>query len=218
MTPGPSGRARVRPAGRVRRVAARALALVVAALLAPGCSAPEDGPATVRQEPPYNATDVAWLRLAEALHGRALPMLALAPERSRSRPLIGLAGRLAAAHETGRARLRTLLARAGQAGENPHAQHDMPGMPTSADLEALRGLRGDAFDRRFARLAGAYLDQLVLVAEGEQRSGGDAEVRRLAAGMARRHAAERAELRRSVPHGINGWDFPPGRAKLISDQ
>ncbi|RVX44651.1 uncharacterized protein (DUF305 family) [Nonomuraea polychroma] len=148
----------------------------------------------------FSATDVAWLQLADALHTRALPLLALARERSGDRSLADLAVRLADKHETVRGRLRALLLRAGMRGENPHVQHDMPGMPTSDDLEALEGMRGDVFDRRFAALLRAYLDQLVLVADGERRSGGAAEVRELAAAMGRAHAAELAELDRSV-----GW-------------
>ncbi|MCK2213087.1 DUF305 domain-containing protein [Actinomadura sp. ATCC 31491] len=95
----------------------------------------------------------------------------------------------------GRERLRALLARTGVAGAaNPHAGHDMPGMPTAADLEALEGLRGAGFDRRFAALLRAYLGQLVLVADGERRSGQAADVRALAAAMSRAHAAELGSL------------------------
>ncbi|GAA1736355.1 DUF305 domain-containing protein [Nonomuraea bangladeshensis] len=147
---------------------------------------------------PFNATDIAWLQLAEALHARALPMLALAPGRSASPELVEVAGRLAKEHGEGRERLRALLPRNG-AGENPHAGHDMPGMPTAGDLETLRGLRGKKFDRRFVPLVRAYLDQLVLVAEGERRSGASEEVRRLATTMARAHEAELARLAEAAP-------------------
>ncbi|MGW2147727.1 DUF305 domain-containing protein [Nonomuraea bangladeshensis] len=166
-------------------------AAFVLSLLVGGCGATAGG-TVASSGSPFNATDVAWLQLAEALHARALPMLALAPGRSASPELVELAERLAEEHGEGRERLRALLPR--NAGENPHAGHDMPGMPTADDLEALRGLRGKKFDRRFVPLVRAYLDQLVLVAEGERRSGASEEVRRLAATMARAHEAELARL------------------------
>ncbi|MEO3872632.1 DUF305 domain-containing protein [Nonomuraea sp. B12E4] len=145
-------------------------------------------------QPRFTTTDVAWLQLAEALHTRALPLLALVPGRSDSRALAELAGRLGKEHETGRGRLRALLAQARVTGENPHAAHDMPGMPTADDLRALAGTRGEDFDRRFVTLVRAHLDQLVLVARGEQTSGGAPEARELAAAMERGHAADLAEL------------------------
>ncbi|MEW9553518.1 DUF305 domain-containing protein [Nonomuraea sp. NPDC050783] len=163
------------------------------------------GPAAQGPAAGFNATDVAWLQLADALHGRALPMLALAADRSEDRALAALAGRMAEEHEAERGRLRTLLARTGvDGGANPHAGHDMPGMPTAADLRALERARGGDFDRRFVPLLRAYLRQLVLVAEGEQRSGESAEARRLAAATARAHTAELARLPDGPGKGAGG--------------
>lgn len=180
------------------------LSLIIVLL---GCSASPAEPAPAAPSPAapapaapsaaFSTTDVAWLQLADALHTRALPLLELAPERSASPPLVELAGRLGTAHgTTGRSRLRALLAQARVTGENPHVQHDMPGMPTADDLRELGTLRKADFDRRFVTLLRAYLDQLVLVAKGEQSAGGAAEVRGLAAAMAGAHAAELAELDR----------------------
>ncbi|MED7929771.1 DUF305 domain-containing protein [Nonomuraea sp. LP-02] len=181
----------------VRAWVSAAFALLL--LLVGGCGSTAGG-TVASSGSAFNPTDVAWLQLAEALHARALPMLALAPGRSASPELVEVAERLAEEHGEGRERLRALLVRAGAgAVENPHAGHDMPGMPTADDLEALRGLRGKKFDRRFVPLVRAYLDQLVLVAEGERRSGASEEVRRLAATMARAHEAELARLAEAAP-------------------
>ncbi|WP_052423611.1 DUF305 domain-containing protein [Nonomuraea candida] len=170
------------------------LAMVLVAVLL-GCAAKEEPPgATAPAAGVFTTTDVAWLQLADALHTRALPMLGLARERAGSRSLADLAARLGRAHRTGRERLRALLVRARVTGENPHTTHDMPGMPTARELKALAELRGVAFDRRFTALSRAYLEQLVLVAEGERASGGAAEARALAAEMSRAHAAELREL------------------------
>ncbi len=143
----------------------------------------------------FSPTDLAWLQLAEALHGRVVPLLELAPGRA-GEPLTRVARRLGAAHEKGRGRLRALLAEAGVIGDNPHALHDMPGMPTADELRALDGLHGDAFERRFTALLRAYLNQLVLVANGERDAGGAARVRELAKAMAGEHTKELAELDR----------------------
>jgi uncharacterized protein (DUF305 family) len=169
----------------------RALMILLLSVLPLGCS-----PAPAEPEARFNATDVAWLQLADALHTRALPLLDLVPGRAGSRPLADLAVRLGDRHENGRARLRALLIRARVSGENPHASHDMPGMPTARDLRTLAASRDAAFDRRFVVMFRAYLEQLVLVAEGEQSAGGDPEARRLAAAMERDHAADLAELAR----------------------
>ncbi|MFG1703981.1 DUF305 domain-containing protein [Nonomuraea sp. M3C6] len=170
----------------------RVFVFLLLSVLVLGCSAPAPEEPAER----FSTTDVAWLQLAEALHTRALPLLELVPERSGSRSLADLAVRLGKKHENERGRLRSLLAQARVGGENPHAQHDMPGMPTAEDLRALNALRDDAFDRRFVALFRAYLDQLVLVAEGEQSSGAAPEARGLAAAMARDHTADLAELGR----------------------
>ncbi|MEU6717788.1 DUF305 domain-containing protein [Nonomuraea sp. NPDC046802] len=176
----------------------RLVVFVLVAVLVSGCTAaapaPRHHPAGASVGGSFNGTDVAWLQLAEALHTRALPLLELAPGRTASRPLADLAARIGRKHQTGRGRLRALLAEARVGGENPHAAHDMPGMPTAADLRALKGLRDDAFDRRFSALLRVYLDQLVLVARGEQNAGGASSARELAAAMERAHVAELAAL------------------------
>ncbi|MFC4012285.1 DUF305 domain-containing protein [Nonomuraea purpurea] len=178
----------------------RFVAFVLVAVLVSGCTAAAPAPEHHRPGSGaavggrFNGTDVAWLQLAEALHTRALPLLELAPGRTASRPLADLAVRIGRKHQTGRGRLRALLAEARVGGENPHATHDMPGMPTAADLRALKGLRNDAFDRRFSALLRVYLDQLVLVARGEQSAGGASSARELAAAMERAHVAELAAL------------------------
>ncbi|WP_237108286.1 DUF305 domain-containing protein [Nonomuraea sp. MG754425] len=179
----------------------RWFALLLAGVVLLGCSAkepPEAARAAPAGDGTFTTTDVAWLQLADALHARALPLLELAPERADSRSLTRLAARLVKEHAAGRGRLRALLARAGVTEENPHTQHDMPGMPTAGDLQEAAGLRAGAFDRRFAALLRTHLEQLVRVADGERGSGGQAEVRGLAAAMAREHAADLAELERAA--------------------
>ncbi|WP_165959702.1 DUF305 domain-containing protein [Nonomuraea longispora] len=170
----------------------RVLGSLLLTVLLLGCSAaPAPAPSGS-----FTTTDVAWLQLAEALHTRALPLLELAGDRTADRPLAGLAARLGEKHESERGRLRALLAQARVTGGNPHEQHDMPGMPTAADLETLSELRDDAFDRRFVTLLRAYLKQLALVADGEQNAGGARQARELAASMRRDHTADLGELDR----------------------
>ncbi|MET8868984.1 DUF305 domain-containing protein [Nonomuraea sp. NPDC004580] len=164
----------------------------------PVSSAERDAGTPASSAEAFTTTDVAWLQLTDALHARARPLLELAPRRAAGRSLAALAVRLGKEHEAGRGRLRALLAEAGITGENPHLQHDMPGMPTAADLKTLARLRDGAFDRRFAELLRAHLRQLVLVSNGERDSGGAAAARELAGTMAREHSENLAELDRAV--------------------
>ncbi|MFT7868166.1 MULTISPECIES: DUF305 domain-containing protein, partial [Amycolatopsis] len=78
------------------------------------------------------------------------------------------------------ARLKSARDRAGLPAADVHGGHRMPGMVTAADLVALRTGTGEEFDRRLVTLLRAHAAQLVVLARGEQTSGGDAETRELA--------------------------------------
>jgi uncharacterized protein (DUF305 family) len=130
---------------------------------------------------------------------RALSVLALVPGRSSDRALTALAARLARTQEAERGELRALLGQVRAPGDNPHAQHDMPGMTTAARLQVLAALRGAVFDRGVAEALRAHLRQSVLISQGERNAGGDAATRRLAAAVERDATAGLAELAGIVP-------------------
>ncbi len=184
------------------------LALVSLALLGGavgGCSEPERGgsgasgsPATATSGPGPdpaasgpNTTDIAWLQLLIAMNERLLPVFDLVPSRSGD-PAVQLYASVAK-----RARVSELdslrkLAAGRTLPENEHLKHEMPGMPTAAQVATMTGANGKDFDRGFAAAMIAHLDQTSRLCTGEQNSGADPAFRSLAESIARGVGEERA--------------------------
>lgn len=166
-----------------------ALGAVVVALTVGGCAttgpAPSN-PAATAPVPPaagsaaFNPTDVAWLQLVVPMTENAVAAARLAPEHAQSTAVRAAAKAFADPQERLLSRLRAGRARAGLPAADVHSGHRMPGMVTPADLVALRTDRGAEFDRRLVALLRAHAAQLVVLARGEQTSGGDAATRELA--------------------------------------
>jgi uncharacterized protein (DUF305 family) len=159
----------------------RALGAVVVALIMGGCAttgpAPTAVPATA---PAFNPTDVAWLQLVVPMTENALAAARLAPDHAAGAAVRSVAESVVAPQERLLGRLRAARDRAGLPAADVHSGHRMPGMVTPADLVALRTGRGAEFDQRLVALLRAHAGQLVVLARGEQTSGGDAETRELA--------------------------------------
>ncbi|GAA2296959.1 hypothetical protein GCM10010149_51800 [Nonomuraea roseoviolacea subsp. roseoviolacea] len=64
--------------------------------------------------------------------------------------------------------------------EESHAGHDMPGMTSAKDVEALKGLSGSAFDRAWLKALADHLDAGVKMAEVAQAMGKHAPTVKLA--------------------------------------
>jgi uncharacterized protein (DUF305 family) len=156
---------------------------------APAGATPARAPAVA---PTPNGTDVAWLQLLIAMNERLVPVLALAPGRAADPTLARRADAARASRTAELAALRDLATRVTLPAENPHAGHDMPGMPTAAQRAALVTASGAEFDRLFAGALQAHLDQAARLCAGEQKSGADPAFRALAASIARTVAAEGA--------------------------
>lgn len=197
------------PRGPLWKVSAVLLVLVLAGLAVlllrkPSGSDPPVGPAA----PPamavttassgFNGTDIAWAQLMIAMNERAYPMLDLAGSRSSTPALSLLAGQIAARHRAEVARLRELLRQAAMPESNPHEGHDMPGMATAAQLDAMAGASGSAFERLFRASLGAHLEQSISLARSEQAAGQFPGVTDLASTVERDRSAELAELRGTV--------------------
>ncbi|MEV4623018.1 DUF305 domain-containing protein [Asanoa sp. NPDC049573] len=170
------------------------LALVPLAVVG-GCTKPDRAgmaPAPGPSSTGPNTTDIAWLQLLIAMNERLLPVLDLVPPRSGD-PAVQLF-----ASVTRRARaaeldsLRGLAAGVTLPSDNPHLQHEMPGMPTAAQTAALTGATGKKFDREFAAVVIAHLDQTSRLCTGEQNAGADPAFRSLAEAIARSVGEERA--------------------------
>ena len=131
-----------------------------------------------------------------AMNERVLPVLDLAEQRATDPAARRLARDARTDHLAELARLRDLLDTAGLPPDNPHRGHDMPGMPTAAQLDALRSATGPAFDRLFAQALRAHLDQGLNLADGERRSGASARVKELAGAVEQARSAHRTRLDR----------------------
>ncbi|WP_248959811.1 DUF305 domain-containing protein [Sphaerisporangium perillae] len=143
----------------------------------------------------FNATDIAWLHLMIPMTEQAVRLFDLALNKTSNPEIVSLSKTFGAAHRAELRRLHSLVDRSGVPYVNIHEGHNMPGMVTAADLEAINAADGAAFDRLFAEHARDFLRQSVLVVQGEQDEGGDADTKAFAATMAEAHAGELTRLK-----------------------
>jgi uncharacterized protein (DUF305 family) len=142
----------------------------------------------------FNATDVAWLQLMISTTEQAVRLLESAPDKTADPRITRLSKSLSADHRAELQRLHDLLDRSGVPYVNVHEGHNIPGMVTTDELTAIAEAKGAAFDRLFAEHTRDYLKQSVLMAQGEQASGADADTKSFAAAMAKAHADELTRL------------------------
>lgn len=153
----------------------------------PPSTADQPSPAASASTQPggFSATDVAWLQLAIAMDERFLQVLELVPGRTGEPTVETLAGRLTADHRNTLSRLRALRDASGSPTANPHAGHDMPGMATRAQLDALRRATGHAAVEIFTAALRAHLDQSIHLARAAAEHGTEPATRALAAAIVR---------------------------------
>lgn len=178
--------------------------LLVAALCA--CGRQDPAPAPNPAPPPgaqavaskggsnagLDATARAFVELVIATDDQAVKLLDLGAARARSPELRSLAGELATARRAELAELHGILDTAAIPYVDNHAGHDMPGMPTEAELVALRA--APDFDAEFTRLARAHLTESATVAKSGASSVTHGETKAAAEAMVR----ERASALRSL--------------------
>jgi len=133
----------------------------------------------------FSTTDVAWLQLAIAMDERFLQVLELVPGRTGEPEVEALARRLTTDHRDTLSRLRALLDASGGPTANPHEGHDMPGMATAAQLDALRRATGHAAVEIFTAALHAHLDQSIHLARAAAEHGTEPATRALAAEIVR---------------------------------
>jgi uncharacterized protein (DUF305 family) len=139
-----------------------------------------------------DATARAFVELVIATDDQAVKLLDLGAAQAKAAELRTLAGELAGARRTELAELRGILDTAAITYVNNHAGHDMPGMPTEAELLALRS--APDFDAEFTRLARAHLTESATVAKSGASSITHGETKAAAEAMVR----ERANAVRSL--------------------
>ncbi|GAA2186207.1 DUF305 domain-containing protein [Micromonospora lupini] len=194
------------------------VALLTAAVLVAGCGTGSPGAAPPTAVPPtaapvvatpsnassagaFSPTDIAWLQLTAAMTQRLLPVLELVPTRTTDPTWRRLAAEVRASNRANLTRSRELLGEAGAPTTNPHEGHDMPGMVTTDELNALRSSTGQPFLRLFAEHLRAHLAQSVRVATAERQGGVNPATIALATSMIRGGTA--------VLEGLGRLDRPP---------
>ncbi|MGX7825972.1 DUF305 domain-containing protein [Actinokineospora sp. 24-640] len=180
----------------------RVLLVALTLLLLSSCAQPpstsEPAPAEPAPTAPapvagFNATDTAWLQLMISMDKNLAALLDLAPDRG-GPALRDTATALRAEVRAQLKALEELRVAAGIPDTDIHAGHAMPGMVTDAALVVMRDSDGAEFDRELRRLAGAHLDQTVLLADGVRKAGESAAVRELAEGISVSAPAQRSLL------------------------
>jgi uncharacterized protein (DUF305 family) len=155
-------------------------------------------------EESFNDVDVGFLTDMETHHGGAIS-LAFAYLGHGNDPLVGHFAREIVVEQAQEiSAMNTYLDRAGGSRSDPELAMGwmghpvpvarMPGMPTRAEMEALRASDGLDADDRFTRLMIRHHAAGAAMAEYEAEHGENDAVRRLAANMARLQRAELAEM------------------------
>jgi uncharacterized protein (DUF305 family) len=139
-----------------------------------------------------DATARAFVELVIATDHQAVKLLDLGVAHATSPDLRALAGELAATRRAELSELRGILDTAAIPYVDNHAGHDMPGMPTEAELLALSS--APDFDAEFTRLARAHLTESATVAKSGASSITHGEAKAVAVAMAR----ERSSALRSL--------------------
>jgi uncharacterized protein (DUF305 family) len=164
-------------------------ALVLIALAVAGVSRAE---LPARRRPPstqavaaaaFGSTDTAWIQLMIPMTAQAVILLDLTATRASTAALAGLATRLGADYRGDLLRLRATLARTGLAATTEHNGHDLPGMITAADLEAIGQRSGAAFDAVAVRHLREEMAQSARLARSEQLAGRNGDCTALAASI-----------------------------------
>lgn len=153
------------------------IVLLATGIVACGQQVPSEAPSPATSPPPpaptaepvpsappggFGVTERAFVQLAIATDDQAVKLLDLGAARATDPSLREFASELAKARRAERKELHDLLRSASVEYQNLHKGHDMPGMPTDAELGALRA--STAFDREFTRLARAHLTESTTVA------------------------------------------------------
>jgi uncharacterized protein (DUF305 family) len=146
----------------------------------------------------HNDHDVRFVRMMIPHHRQALELAALAPGRARDPRIRAIAERISVAQGPevdvflAWLRERRLPPEEPAAG-HPHDHGDMPGMASPAQVRALAGTTGAAFDRMFVDLMAAHHEGAVAMCRDVLRAGTDERLHELATGIA---AEQQIEVRR----------------------
>lgn len=137
-----------------------------------------------------DATARAFVELTIATDDQAVKLLDLGASRAHDPALRSFAGTVVAARRTELASLHDILGSTPYV--NNHAGHDMPGMPTEAELIALRA--APDFDAEFVRLVRNHLTESSTVARSGSEAITDSRTHAVAASMVLTRDEELSQL------------------------
>ncbi|GAA4591223.1 DUF305 domain-containing protein [Planotetraspora phitsanulokensis] len=151
--------------------------------------------------PSANAADVLFMQDMIVHHRQALDMSDLAPTRAASDAVKRMAARINDAQGPEISAMTRWLEQQGQRLPDHHEleHHDMPGMATPEQLDALRKAGGADFDRLFVQLMIAHHMGAITMAADEMEKGSHVTVQELAQDISVTQTAEINRLRQLQP-------------------
>ncbi|MFE2581446.1 DUF305 domain-containing protein [Streptomyces sp. NPDC059378] len=140
--------------------------------------------ASVAQQGSHNAQDVSFAQGMIPHHRQAMAMAGLAASRAKSQQVKDLAAKIAQAQDpeidTMSGWLKAWDAKVPAADMSggmesmpgmDHSDSSMPGMMSGDDMDRLKGLSGDAFDKAFLQMMVSHHDGAIAMAKTEQAKG-----------------------------------------------
>ncbi|OLF11895.1 DUF305 domain-containing protein [Actinophytocola xanthii] len=161
----------------------------------PSASPPAPPPAAAEPSVPpggFGPTEQAFTQLAISTDDQAVRLLDLGARRAANPALRAFAGELATTRRAELESLHGLLDAASVPYQNLHEGHDMPGMPTDAELTGLAS--SAAFDTELTRLVRAHLTESATVARSAATQVTHEPTKAVAAAMATERAAALTRL------------------------
>ncbi|MEW2081042.1 DUF305 domain-containing protein [Streptomyces sp. NPDC005283] len=144
----------------------------------------------------FNDADVTFAQSMIVHHQQALEMSKLADGRASDHEIKTLAGQIEKAQDPEIKTMQSWLTSWGKPessgmdhGMN-HGGGSMPGMMSEKDMADLKAAKGTDFDHRFAELMIAHHNGAIEMAKDEQKNGGDAAAKKLAADVIKNQSTE----------------------------
>lgn len=157
-------------------------------------STPSAGASEWNIDPSFNSTDLAYVELMIPMDAQLLRVLDLGQKQASAPALRSLATQVASGHRAEVAQLTAIRTRSGLPVRNPHEGHDMPGMMTEPEIDALGKLSGPAFDASFTKNLKEHLDQTTLLARSIANAGKDPETKKLGTAVIAGRTAQLKQL------------------------
>ncbi|MCX5232102.1 DUF305 domain-containing protein [Streptomyces sp. NPDC006553] len=156
---------------------------------------PEEAAKLLPDQSP-NSADFTYAQMMIVHHRQALTMTALAPQRSASAQVKGVAERIGAAQKPEIAAMEGWLKNNGGPREQAgHDHHSMPGMASEAQLKQLRNAKGKAFDELFLKLMITHHEGAVTMAAEVLSEGNNVLVEEMANDVIAQQSAEIGRMR-----------------------